>query len=127
MDMSFKKTIPLLFILASLTLATLFGHESGGPKHNIYLEAPCLTGVLHADTRDLSGNMRNENAPARSTIYSLDQDAVSGTYFQSAGILWFHAFAAPGAARKLYTYRSEAKHDLITSSIGNKSPPEYLL
>ena len=125
--MSFKKTTPFLFILASLTLATLFGYESGGPKHNIYLEAPCLTGVLHADTRDLSGNMRNENAPARSTIYSLDQDAVSGTYFQSAGISWFHAFAVPGAARKPYTYRSEAKHDLITSSIGNKSPPDYLI
>ncbi|MCC6712673.1 MAG: hypothetical protein IT344_04855 [Candidatus Dadabacteria bacterium] len=125
--MSFKKTIPLLFILASLTLATLFGHESGGPKHNIYLEAPCLTGVLHADTRDLSGNMRNETAPGRSIIYSLDQDAVSGTYFQSAGIPWFQAFAVPGAARKPYTYRGEAKHDLITSSIGNKSPPEYLL
>lgn len=125
--MSFKKTTPFLFILASLTLATLFGHESGGPKHNIYLEAPCLTGVLHADTRDLSGNMRNENAPGRSTIYSLDQDAVSSAYFQSAGISGFGTIVFPESPGKRYEGTKEAKRDLITFNITNKSPPDYLL
>jgi len=125
--MSLKKSMPLLFILASLTLATLFGYESGDPVRSVYLEAPCLTGVLHADTRDVSGIMDGGTVPGRSAIYSLDQDAVSGTYFQSAEISGYRAFNAPGAARKLYTYRSDAKYDLITSSITNKSPPDYLL
>lgn len=125
--MSLKKSMPLLFILASLTLATLFGYESGDPEQSIYLEAPCLTGVIHADTRDLSGSMRDETAPGRSIIYSFDQDAVSSTYFQSAEISGSQTINAPDAARKLYTYRSEAKYDLITSDITNKSPPDYLL
>ncbi|MGE3523024.1 MAG: hypothetical protein AB7I96_09175 [Candidatus Dadabacteria bacterium] len=125
--MSLKKSMPLLFILASLTLATFFGYESGDPEQSIYLEAPCLTGVIHADTRDLSGSMRDETAPGRSIIYSFDQDAVSGTYFQSAEIPGSQTINAPDAARKLYTSGSEVKHDLITSNITNKSPPDYLL
>ncbi len=119
--------MPFLFILASLTLAMLFGYESGGPEQSVYLEAPCLTGVLHADARDLSGSMHNETAPGRSTVYSLDQDAVSGSYFQSAEISGSQTINAPDAARKLYTSRSEVKHDLTTSNITNKSPPDYLL
>lgn len=119
--------MPLLFILASLTFAAFFGYESEDPEPSIYLEAPCLTGVIHADSRDLSGRMSDETAPGRSIIYSFDQDAVSGTYFQSAEISGSQTIKAPDAARKIYTYRSEAKHDLITFNITNKSPPDYLL
>ncbi len=124
--MSLKKSMPLLFILASLTLAALFGYESGDPVRSVYLEVPCLTGVLHTDTRNVSGNMDGGTVPGRSAICSLDQDAVSSTYFQSAEISGYRAFNAPDTAR-LYTYRSEAKYDLITSDITNKSPPDYLL
>lgn len=119
--------MPLLFILASLTLATFFGYESGDPEPSIYLEAPCLTGVIHADTRDLSGRMSDETAPGRSIIYSFDQDAVSGSYYQSVEIPGYQTINVPDAARKLYTSGSEVKHDLITSNITNKSPPDYLL
>jgi hypothetical protein len=125
--MNFRKSMPLLFILASLTLATLFAYENGGPKYNIYLEAPCLTGVLHGDPWSVSGDMHSNTVPGGSSIYSLDSGVVANVSFQPAEIPEVGTIVFSESARKHHTGPEEPKRDLITFNITNKSPPYRLL